>query len=137
GCCSRKTKAGERVAPPAFYLETWIRSVGGGVRSGDEFSFDRGGARPAGFSGAAIIGDTGDRSLGGSFLFLNISQPGPRRRTLAGSNLEEDFLNLLGDFTASPRTNLNPIDRTNRRNLGGGAAEEKFISHVQRGALNG
>src|SRR5258706_3811519 len=108
------------------------------VRFEDEFRLDLSRAQFAllRFGRSAIIGRTCRRSIGGRSLFVSVSQPWSWRRALAGSNFKEDLLNLLSNFSAPARTDRNAIDGANGGNLCGRAAEEKFVSHVQRRALN-
>src|SRR6266853_6262002 len=89
------------------------------VRSENEFRLN---LRPARFAllrfgRPAIIGYAGRSSVGSRFLFRHVGEPRSWRRVFAGSNFEEDFLNLLGDFSASACTNRNAIDRTDGGNL--------------------
>ena len=65
-----------------------------------------------------------------------VSQPWPGRFAFAGGDLKEDLLNLRRDFAALAAADLNPINRTNRRDFSRGAAEKNFVSDINRRALN-
>ena len=49
----------------------------------------------------------------------------------AFDDAEELALNLFGDRAAAADADLDTIDGTNGRNLGGGAAEEHFVGDIE------
>src|SRR4051812_19747073 len=69
------------------------------------------------------------------FVLVRIGEPLARSFAFARRNLEEGFLNPLGDFTAAACADLNFIDGANRSDFGGCAGEEEFVRNVERGAL--
>src|SRR5215467_7308715 len=116
-------------APPSAYLsvkETLF--VGRGLKLGDRFDhrIRRGRYLLARKPVVARL----------RFLLAHVSQPGSRRRMFTGGNLEEQLLNLFGDFSALAVADGDAIDRPNRSNLSRRAAEETFVGHIKGRALN-
>src|SRR5205085_3455907 len=68
-------------------------------------------------------------------VLVDESEPVARRFALARSDLEEDFLDALGDGAASALADRDAINRAYGCDFGGGAGEEKFVGDVECGAL--
>src|SRR4051812_28011001 len=66
------------------------------------------------------------------FLRVHVGQPAVRIRHLAVDHVEKRALQRLGDRPAAAAPDLYPVDRANRRHLGGGADDEHFVGDVQR-----
>src|SRR6266581_4483748 len=109
------------------------------MRSSHEFRFNRRREtchRSLLVRSSIVSGSGGGMTNGFCGLLPNTSEPRSGRLALAGSNFEESFLNLRGEFAAPATADRNAIDGTNWGNLCRGAAAEQFVRDIESGALN-
>src|SRR5262245_2718748 len=63
---------------------------------------------------------------------LDVLEPAPPILGLAAKQAEKRLLDRGGDWAALARADREAVDRTNGRDLGGGAGEEQLVGQVER-----